>query len=222
LSPPEPPPQTADQVIEEIDEIMQQSCTSELTGSSDVTMESADSLCSPLKSPLPLMPTMMLQDPDLEVRVRDATTMASSEDNLRKLSYKSLLTLHSELESLIQIYNETLVQELALRDELEYEKELKNAFISLLLSIQNKRRKWHIERKRKPASNSASAQQQQPQYLTTVIPYHEGCGAPDNGSLQSLIKILRAVNDDAPNVPNLLTEYILSVVCPSNATTPTR
>lgn len=32
-----------------------------------------------------------------------------------------------------------LIQELALRDELEFEKELKNQFISLLIGIQNKR-----------------------------------------------------------------------------------
>jgi hypothetical protein len=40
----------------------------------------------------------------------------------------------------IKDYSETLITELALRDELEYEKELKNQFISLLLSIQKKRR----------------------------------------------------------------------------------
>lgn len=68
---------------------------------------------------------------------------------MKNFSYKKLVVLHSELESLIQIYNETLVQELASRDELEYEKELKNTFISLLLSVQNKRRQYHMEKKRK-------------------------------------------------------------------------
>lgn len=60
-----------------------------------------------------------------------------------------MLTLQSELESLIQAYNESLVQELAHKDELEYEKELKNTFISLLLSIQNRRRQFLVEKKRK-------------------------------------------------------------------------
>lgn len=46
----------------------------------------------------------------------------------------------SELEWRVQHYSETLIAELALRDELEYEKELKNTFISLLLNVQNKRR----------------------------------------------------------------------------------
>lgn len=50
---------------------------------------------------------------------------------------------------MIKELSETLIQELALRDELEYEKELKNTFISLLLSVQNKRRQYTIEKKKK-------------------------------------------------------------------------
>jgi FEZ-like protein len=46
----------------------------------------------------------------------------------------------SELEWSVQHNSETLISELALRDELEFEKELKNTFISLLLNVQNKRR----------------------------------------------------------------------------------
>lgn len=53
-----------------------------------------------------------------------------------------------EMEILIREFSETLISELALRDELEYEKELKNTFISLLLAVQNKRRQFHVEKKR--------------------------------------------------------------------------
>lgn len=56
--------------------------------------------------------------------------------------------LFMELEVLIREFSETLISELALRDELEYEKELKNTFISLLLAVQNKRRQYHVEKKR--------------------------------------------------------------------------
>jgi len=38
------------------------------------------------------------------------------------------------------VYNEQLVRELAARDELEFEKESKNSFISQLLAVQAKRR----------------------------------------------------------------------------------
>lgn len=52
------------------------------------------------------------------------------------------------MEVLIREFSETLIAELALRDELEYEKELKNTFISLLLAVQNRRRQYHVEKKR--------------------------------------------------------------------------
>jgi hypothetical protein len=34
--------------------------------------------------------------------------------------------------------------------------------------------------------------------------------------LQILIKILRAIDEDSPQVPPLLTDYILKVLCPNN------
>lgn len=65
----------------------------------------------------------------------------------------TLVQLHdllNNIESLIQDHSETLINELALRDELEFEKELKNTFISLVLSIQNKRRHLNIDKKKLP------------------------------------------------------------------------
>lgn len=53
-----------------------------------------------------------------------------------------------EMETIIQELSETLISELALRDECEYEKEMKNSFISLLLAVQNRRRQFHIEKKK--------------------------------------------------------------------------
>lgn len=73
---------------------------------------------------------------------------------LRALSLSQLNELYLELEVLIREFSETLISELALRDELEYEKELKNTFISLLLAVQNKRRQYHVEKKRSSKSNS--------------------------------------------------------------------
>ena len=46
----------------------------------------------------------------------------------------------NDIELLIKDLSEELVSDLGIRDELEYEKELKNTFISLLLSIQSRRR----------------------------------------------------------------------------------
>lgn len=73
---------------------------------------------------------------------------------LRDLSLSQLNELFLELEVLIREFSETLIAELALRDELEYEKELKNTFISLLLAVQNKRRQYHVEKKRSSKINA--------------------------------------------------------------------
>lgn len=52
-------------------------------------------------------------------------------------------------------------------------------------------------------------------YLTTVIPYQPEKGSPSLHGLQVLVKILKAINEDSPAVPALLTDYILKVLCPS-------
>lgn len=121
-------------------------------------------------------------------RLTKQTRLLLSE--LRDLSSSQLNELFLELEVLIREFSETLISELALRDELEYEKELKNTFISLLLAVQNKRRQYHVEKKRSSKSNNIrpASNGLDPKYLTTVIPYHLDSGPPDNQTLQVLIK----------------------------------
>lgn len=67
---------------------------------------------------------------------------------LKALSNSQLNEVYLELERMIQENSEVLIQELALRDELEFEKELKNTFISYLLTIQNKKRQHSTEKRR--------------------------------------------------------------------------
>lgn len=135
----------------------------------------------------------------MKVGISDNFAFVSAD--LRQYTISKLTSLRVELDTLIQVYNETLVQELALRDELEFEKETKNAFISLLLGVQNKRRQHHLDQKRKGAKALFGPTGQLPQvslilslpypsyclmnislfvsnkepfqYLTTVIPYHK-------------------------------------------------
>lgn len=136
---------------------------------------------------------------------------------LRELSHGALNELYEELEVTIKDYSETLISELALRDELEFEKELKNQFISLLLNVQKKRRdSQNNERKKtshlntlskkirgsgppEPGTVSAPPPTAQSlkihwfshfffQYLTTVIPYHANIGPPTTEQLQIYIK----------------------------------
>lgn len=153
---------TAEQVIEEIDEIMMQESTSS-TANSDTSTSDKSSVNGETKSKFNAVASLLY------------------EEKLKTYSISQLNELYIEIEQMIQSNSETLIQELALRDELEFEKELKNNFISLLLSIQNKRRQHHIERKRGRVSGD-------PKYLTTVIPYNANQGPLDVRTLQVLIK----------------------------------
>ncbi|XP_026313713.1 fasciculation and elongation protein zeta-2 [Hyposmocoma kahamanoa] len=185
------PVKTADEVIQEIDDMMQETPSSEgdLIEYNEALEKGKEVLSQPLY-----------------------------EDKLRQLPLSQLNEIFTELEVLIREFSETLIAELALRDELEYEKELKNTFISLLLAVQNKRRAYHIEKKKRPGplrSPNLNSSSSEPKYLTTVIPFHLDNGPPDNQSLQVLIKILKAINEDSPTVPTLLTDYILKVLCPT-------
>lgn len=112
---------------------------------------------------------------------------------------------------MVRDLSEELVTDLGSRDELEFEKELKNNFISLLLSIQSKRRQHSVDsgqtRRRKDGGGY--------KYLTTVIPYNPEKGCPPLHTLQVLVKILKSINEDSPAVPALLTDYILKVLCPT-------
>ena len=67
---------------------------------------------------------------------------------LKTLSVSALNDLYEELDCTIKDYSETLIHELARRDELEYEKELKNQFISLLLMVQKKRKENQCDKKK--------------------------------------------------------------------------
>ncbi|KAH9425683.1 uncharacterized protein LOC142644790 [Dermatophagoides pteronyssinus] len=204
-------------------------------------------------------------------------------DKLNQLTIVQLNELYMELEQIIQIRSEVLIQELALRDELEYEKEQKNQFISLLLSVQNKRRHHmtssadrkatghhhhHNHSKRMTTTQNgriirrnsndsirtttttgrynsrngltnvrsswlpavadlsslgtsikqsilpSHSSKSNPVYLTTVIPYTSSMIPIDSATLDILIKLLKALNEDSPTVPALLTDYILKVICP--------
>lgn len=77
-----------------------------------------------------------------------------SDTELQQFTTTQLNELYQEMEILIREFSETLIAELALRDELEYEKELKNTFISLLLGVQNKRRQFHVQKKRGKAAGA--------------------------------------------------------------------
>ncbi|XP_059799591.1 fasciculation and elongation protein zeta-2 isoform X2 [Balaenoptera ricei] len=193
---------TADQVIEEIEEMMQESPDPE----DDETPTQSDRL------------SMLSQ----EIQTLKRSSTSSYEERVKRLSVSELNELLEEIETAIKEYSEELVQQLALRDELEFEKEVKNSFISVLIEVQNKQ-KEHKEtaKKKKKLKNSSSQNGKNERshlpgtYLTTVIPYEKKNGPPSIEDLQILTKILRAMKEDSEKVPSLLTDYILKVLCPT-------
>lgn len=74
---------------------------------------------------------------------------------MSKYSQSKLLTIVSEMEQIIQLYNQELVRELARRDEFEYEKEVRNKFINLLIAVQEQRRKAGSGKKQKQQAEGA-------------------------------------------------------------------
>ena len=83
--------------------------------------------------------------PNLPLSSRRLLSQALRGRNLEDLSMNELSQILNDIELLIKDLSEELVSDLGIRDELEYEKELKNTFISLLLSIQSRRRACSTE-----------------------------------------------------------------------------
>ncbi|XP_051261782.1 fasciculation and elongation protein zeta-2 isoform X2 [Dicentrarchus labrax] len=216
---------TAEQVIEEIEEMMQDS----------PDMEAAH---NPSQSDLSM----------LSLDVQRSTSSPSYEKRVRSLSVAELNERLEETETNIRRFSEELVQQLALRDELDFEKEVKNSFISALIDVQNRQKEHRelLKKKKKLKSGAGTSQGHvektlgsrfsmeglssviqnsfrhtfgsgciERQYLTTVIPYEKKGHPPSLEDLQILTKILQAMRDDSDKVPSLLTDYILKVLCPT-------
>nr|XP_020658484.1 fasciculation and elongation protein zeta-2 isoform X1 [Pogona vitticeps] len=226
----EEPLLTAEQVIEEIEEMMQESPDPD----DDETPTQSDRLS--------------LLSQEIQTLKRSSANH-NYEERVKKLSVTELNDLLEEIETAIKDYSEELVQQLARRDELEFEKEVKNSFISVLIEVQNKQREQkEIAKKKKKLKNGSPQNGKQEkghmpgtrfsmegisnviqngfrqtfgnsggekQYLTTVIPYEKKSGPPSVEDLQTLTKILHAMKEDSEKVPSLLTDYILKVLCPT-------
>jgi hypothetical protein len=167
---------SVEQVLEEIDELMRDQLTSGIGSSISTTVESSPSLeCSHLSDLSGL--SSLLQPGKRE-----------------QLTVTQLNEVMNEIERMIQSQSEVLINELAFRDELEFEKELKNNFISLLLVTQNKKRQMGLDRNCVKSGSSSSGLMSSSssldsmKYLTTVIPYEPEAGPPDTHTMQVLIK----------------------------------
>ncbi|XP_018408081.1 PREDICTED: fasciculation and elongation protein zeta-1 isoform X1 [Nanorana parkeri] len=235
----EEPLLTADQVIEEIEEMMQNSPDPE---------EELDEEDNDLEVISTHSDSVLLQE--MQALSKTFNNNWTAEAGLQHMSRAELTELLERVERAICDYSEELVQQLARRDELEFEKEVKNSFITALLEVQNKQKEHRelVKKRRKEKglslqSNRSERHGQMPmkrfsmegisnilqtgirqtfgnsgnekQYLNTVIPYEKKATLPSVEDLQMLTNILYAMKEDSEKVPMLLTDYILKVLCPT-------
>ncbi|XP_060107215.1 fasciculation and elongation protein zeta-1 isoform X1 [Heteronotia binoei] len=235
----EEPLLTADQVIEEIEEMMQNSPDPE---EEEEILEDDDGGETSSQADSVLLQEMQALSQTLNNNW--------SCEGLGHMSDVELLELLDRVKGAIRDYSEELVQQLARRDELEFEKEVKNSFITVLIEVQNKQKEHRELMKRRRKEKGLSLQSsrieratQMPlkrfsmegisnilqtsirqtfgnsvtdkQYLNTVIPYEKKGAPPSVEDLQMLTNILFAMKDDNEKVPTLLTDYILKVLCPT-------
>ncbi|XP_068094980.1 fasciculation and elongation protein zeta-1 isoform X3 [Hyperolius riggenbachi] len=235
----EEPLLTADQVIEEIEEMMQNSPDPE---------EELEEEDNDLEEISTASDSVLLQE--MQALSKTFNNNWSAETGLQHMSGEELSQLLERVEQAICEYSEELVQQLARRDELEFEKEVKNSFITALLEVQNRQKEHRelVKKRRKEKglslqSNRSERNGQMPmkrfsmegisnilqtgirqtfgnsgnekQYLNTVIPYEKRATPPSVEDLQMLTNILFAMKEDNEKVPMLLTDYILKVLCPT-------
>lgn len=83
---------------------------------------------------------------------------------MKALSIAELNERLEETEMKIRRFSEELVQQLALRDELDFEKEVKNSFISALIDVQNRQKEYReVLKKKKKLKGGAGTSQGLPE-----------------------------------------------------------
>uniref|UniRef100_A0A3B3ZLH5 Uncharacterized protein n=1 Tax=Periophthalmus magnuspinnatus TaxID=409849 RepID=A0A3B3ZLH5_9GOBI len=226
---------SADQVIEEIEEMMENS------PDPGETEEEEEEESSPGAHP-------SLLD---EIRqLSQASNNNCSYEGLSLMPNSTLMELLERIDATIRDYSEELVRQLARREELEFEKEVKNTFITVLMEVQNRQKEQRESSKRRRRDKALSLSSgraektgtmpvkrfsmeglsnilqtgirqtfgstgNDKQYINTVIPYEKKGTPPSVDDLQMLTNILYAIKEDSDKVPTLLTDYILKVLCPT-------
>uniref|UniRef100_A0A8C7QA19 Fasciculation and elongation protein zeta 1 (zygin I) n=1 Tax=Oncorhynchus mykiss TaxID=8022 RepID=A0A8C7QA19_ONCMY len=217
----EEPLLTADQVIEEIVEMMENSPD---PGETEEDDEEESGHSSPKTNP------------SLLEEIRELSQAANnnmpSYEGLSVMPSSALVELLCRVEAAIREYSEELVTQLARRDELEFEKEVKNTFITALMEVQNRQKEQRdTGKRRRRVDKGLSLQDSNMEglsnilqtgirqtfgstgmdklYLNTVIPYEKKATPPTVDDLQMITNILYAMKEDSEKVPTLLTDYIL-------------
>ncbi|XP_061904301.1 fasciculation and elongation protein zeta-1 [Entelurus aequoreus] len=135
---------TADQVIEEIAEMMENSPDPGETEEEDDDESSASRT----------QPSLLEEIRQLS----QASNNNCSYEGLSLMPSSALLELLQRVEATICEYSEELISQLARRDELDFEKEVKNTFITALLEVQNRQKEQRDSSKRRRRDKALSLQ----------------------------------------------------------------
>ncbi|KAL3042165.1 hypothetical protein OYC64_020167 [Pagothenia borchgrevinki] len=140
---------TADQVIEEIDEMMENSPDPVETEEEEDEEEEESSRCSSSTSP-----SLLEEIRQLSL----ASNNNCSYEGLTLMPSSGLVELLQRVEATIREFSEELVGQLARREELDFEKEVKNTFITALMEVQNRQREQRDSSKRRRRDKTLSLQ----------------------------------------------------------------
>ncbi|XP_042332422.1 fasciculation and elongation protein zeta-1 isoform X1 [Sceloporus undulatus] len=151
----EEPLLTADQVIEEIEEMMQNSPDPE---EEEEILDEDDGGETSSQADSVLLQEMQAFSQTLNNNWSYEGYPIPRAWGLGHMSTSELSELLDRVEGAIRDYSEELVQQLARRDELEFEKEVKNSFITVLIEVQNKQKEHRELMKRRRKEKGLSLQ----------------------------------------------------------------
>ncbi|XP_028564128.1 fasciculation and elongation protein zeta-1 isoform X5 [Podarcis muralis] len=151
----EEPLLTADQVIEEIEEMMENSPDPE---EEEDILEEDDGGETSSQADSVLLQEMQALTQTLNNNWSYEGYPIFRAWGLKHMSVSELSELLDRVEVAIRDYSEELVQQLARRDELEFEKEVKNSFITVLMEVQNKQKEHREVMKRRRKEKGLSLQ----------------------------------------------------------------
>ena len=209
--------QTADEVIEEIEQMMIEANdadaaidieTQETTG---IIFDQVDSGEGSLDSILDSSLDNISNEENLSVNLKSNLCLSS-------MSLAELNKHFNHLNDNFLVLSNQLLKGLGTRDELKYEIETKKLFISTVLDVQSAQEKFHkvnnYKRNGLKRSTTMNSIPKAGHHLTAKVPYNNN-SQPTMDDLQVLIKILEAIRNDSDEVPTLITNYILKVICPT-------
>lgn len=197
--------QTADEVIEELNEII--SDDDRIAGSSSSSEDNEDiynisNYCLNLSS--------------------TASFINQDTETLKAMSLHQLNETIEKLKEQTQALSSQLLVDLDLRDDYMQENEVKNDVIGLILEVQNKQKRFMEQKLSKKHallegnSKSSDLQYEPGHFLLTTIPCGNGA-ASKTTDFYVLMNVLKAISNDSHLVPSLLTSYILKVLVPASS-----